>query len=276
MFKMNFSYYGIVLAAALIASSHSSSALAFENEQGTDQERHPIMLDDTPTQSFVFKMAPFAETSTALGADGTYIRSSVSEGPVGAWSPGSDHALGTTGVVEAGVRGRNGSQLGFGEWQYAPIPNEAAPLTASSPPPIQKFYFHAKKSFYEQDGQKITGFLRIGHGPGDLDSSTGAWGAGIIITGMFPSRPDGQFDFTYTAGTSLNGNAGVPASARFSSGVGSSMTGFEKRLEFVYKDKINERITIEPGLTVTSGASPTDPVTTNGLLIGLRINIKLP
>lgn len=272
MFKKNY----LNLAAILTAVFFSSTAHAFENKQGTDQEQQPVIWSNAPDTNYIFAMTPFADVATAPAInDKAYIRTGVSEGPVGGWAPGSDHPEGRVGSVETGIH-RGANQLGFGGWEYNNTNgyDTAAPLTSPPPPTVQKFYFHAERSFYQQDDKKITGFVRFGHSPGDIDSSGGAWSAGFVMKGLIASRPDGEFDFTYSAGNNSNNTAVIPASARFNTGTSLPQGGFEKRLQFVYRDKITDDITFEPGLTITSNANPYDPATTNGLLVGFRLTKK--
>lgn len=172
-------------------------------------------------------------------------------------------------AVEVGYRDEVIGHYGIGVWQYTEEFDDWTE-TDDAGDPVQNsnrgIYALAERNIYTDPGnenRKIDGFARFGVSDGDVSQFDYSWSAGLVYSGAFESRPDGQFGL---------GVSGAKNSDKFREANPSD--SHETQLELTYSDKLTPWLSIQPDVQYTINPG-TDPANSNALTIGLRLAIDL-
>jgi carbohydrate-selective porin OprB len=263
MVRGSFLSVGVFLTGLLF----SFPSYAFETTSSSSEEPEIGGWDEALENSLIFSN-PYSDKTEIHPTKYSYFKAGVAEvTPItgnSSWEPGQYYNdQGTLGLAETGFRSAGKDQIGMGGWEYTAKPDAFTPPDKK---PIKGMYVLAERSFYNEDDKNIIGFARAGRAAGNLEQTKNGWSAGFLAKGFVEDRPDGQFGFAVSGGTSsqrglLNRN--------FNSGsVGGHM---ETRLELTYQDKLSDNITIQPGLSFNIDPG-SDPATTEGLVAGMRLH----
>ncbi|MFY7852321.1 MAG: carbohydrate porin, partial [Brevundimonas sp.] len=195
-------------------------------------------------------------------------RASVPGDPDGVDTDFEDGALV---IAEAGRRSGAGS-LALGLWRYSHEQDDLRDLTPGGDPvqrTAQGAYLLAERVMLgDDDGRKVTGFVRLGVSDRRTSPFSGGWQAGVLVERVFAGRPDSalsvglQQGLLSSRGQDLIAAGGVdPADA-------------ESGIEITYSDRLTDRVTLQPDLQVIfdpGGDRAADP----RVVFGLRLTIDL-
>lgn len=204
-----------------------------------------------PTENSYFQVAVMdGVPGDANNPEGTQIELSEDEGALI--------------VAEAGYTG-NGKIM-LGGWYYTEeqddirnVDNDGNPLQERS----QGIYIMGERPLTE----KLTGFARLGFADRDTNQFDYAWSAGLVYTGLIPTREDGQLGFAV---------AGAHNSSKFkqlAADEGVSVNTAETAFELTYSDNVTPWMTLQPNIQYIVNPG-TDPSLDNALVLGLRTGIE--
>jgi carbohydrate-selective porin OprB len=247
----------------------SVPSYSFETTPSSAEDPQTGGWDEALENSLIFSN-PYSDKTEIHPTKYTYFKAGVGEvAPVAgnaSWQPGQNHHdRGTLGVAETGFRSSGNDQIGMGSWEYKANPDAFTPPNKKS---VKGMYVLAERSFYNEDDKKIIGFARAGRAAGNLEQTKNGWSAGFLAKGFVEERPDGQFGFAVSGGSSSQRNLNRSLNRNLNTGsVGGHM---ETRLELTYQDKLSDNITIQPGLSFNIRPG-SDPSATEGLVAGMRL-----
>ena len=195
-------------------------------------------------------------------------RASVPGDPDGVDTDFEDGALV---IAEAGRRSGAGS-LALGLWRYSHEQDDLRDLTPGGDPvqrTAQGAYLLAERVMLgDDDGRKVTGFVRLGVSDRRTSPFSGGWQAGVLVERVFAGRPDSvlsvglQQGLLSSRGQDLIAAGGVdPADA-------------ESGIEITYADRLTDRVTIQPDLQVVFDAGG-DRAAEPRVVFGVRLTIDL-
>ena len=195
-------------------------------------------------------------------------RASVPGDPDGVDTDFEDGALV---IAEAGRRSGAGS-LALGLWRYSSEQDDLRDLTPGGDPvrrTAQGAYLLAERVMLgDDDGRKVTGFVRLGVSDRRTSPFSGGWQAGVLVERVFAGRPDSalsvglQQGLLSSRGQDLIAAGGVdPADA-------------ESGIEITYTDRLTDRVTIQPDLQVVFDAGG-DRAAEPRVVFGVRLTIDL-
>lgn len=195
-------------------------------------------------------------------------RASVPGDPDGVDTDFEDGALV---IAEAGRRSGAGS-LALGFWRYSHEQDDLRDLTPGGDPvqrTAQGAYLLAERVMLgDDDGRKVTGFVRLGVSDRRTSPFSGGWQAGVLVERVFAGRPDSalsvglQQGLLSSRGQDLIAAGGVdPADA-------------ESGIEITYADRLTDRVTIQPDLQVVFDAGG-DRAAEPRVVFGVRLTIDL-
>lgn len=195
-------------------------------------------------------------------------RASVPGDPDGVDTDFEDGALV---IAEAGRRSGAGS-LALGFWRYSHEQDDLRDLTPGGDPvqrTAQGAYLLAERVMLgDDDGRKVTGFVRLGVSDRRTSPFSGGWQAGVLVERVFAGRPDSalsvglQQGLLSSRGQDLIAAGGVdPADA-------------ESGIEITYTDRLTDRVTIQPDLQVVFDAGG-DRAAEPRVVFGVRLTIDL-
>jgi porin len=148
-------------------------------------------------------------------------------------------------IGEAGVG--DGARIAVGAWGYTEKQEDIRALNLSGEPAratARGGYVLAEYPLVvdREDGRAIHGFLRAGISDGDTTDFKGGWQSGLLVTRVFPSRPDSAFSVGVEQGLlSSKGRANLRDE-------GIDAARAESSLEITYSDRIHPRVTVQPDL----------------------------
>jgi len=173
-------------------------------------------------------------------------------------------------VAEAGYT-PSGAKLAVGKWYYSEKFDHQT-LVDSNGDPLKKhsqgaYIIGEKQVYHEQGDQGLTLFGRLGFANGSVNQFDYAWSAGMVYTGLFPSRDEGQLGFAMTG--AHNGNEFKDASFAAGTPVDSAETTFE----LTYSDKITPWLAVQPDVQYLVNPG-TDKTIDNALILGTRLTVN--
>lgn len=183
----------------------------------------------------------------------------------------TDFEEGALVIAEAGRRSGAGS-LALGFWRYSHEQDDLRDLTPGGDPvqrTAQGAYLLAERVMLgDDDGRKVTGFVRLGVSDRRTSPFSGGWQAGVLVERVFAGRPDSalsvglQQGLLSSRGQDLIAAGGVdPADA-------------ESGIEITYADRLTDRVTIQPDLQVVFDAGG-DRAAEPRVVFGVRLTIDL-
>ena len=225
--------------------------------------------------------------TTALGvrlfikpADNIYLQGALLDGvPGDPNNPFGTHIQlddkdGAFNLFEAGYKNEDVGHFAVGAWQYTARFDDFVDVTPSGDP-VRKhnkgFYGLAEKTLYKggKDGsRKIDGFVRFGTANGDVSRYSWSASAGFVYSGIFASRPDGQF------GLGISNAADSDKLRESSKLAGQPLDKNETQIEATYSDKLTPWLSIQPDLQYTINPG-TDPSHSNAWTAGIRLHFTL-
>lgn len=113
----------------------------------------------------------------------------------------------------------------------------------------------------------LSGFVRLGFANPDVNQFNYAWSAGLVYTGLFPGRPDGQLGLAFTGAH----NAGSYRDAQAAAGTPADAA--ETTAELTYSDNLTPWFTVQPDVQYIINPG-TDPAHDNAVIIGSRFTVK--
>lgn len=198
--------------------------------------------------------------------DNTYVMGAIYDGVPGDPNrPRGTHVRfndndGALNVVEAGLQDDSLGHFGIGAWNYTAKRPDL--VVAGKMANSRGVYFLADHSFYKNDAQDISAFLRVGLTDGNVDQFKSNTSIGVVASGFVPSRPDAQIGFAVTQ------NANSSKFKEANAGIEST----ETQWELTYSDTLMPAVTIQPDLQYTVNPG-TDPSLDNAWTAGLRVGI---
>lgn len=204
--------------------------------------------------------------------DKTYVRAAILDAVAG----NPDHLHGThikfdeddgwLLVSEVGYTAEN-AKIAVGGWYYTEKFNHQT-LTDTAGNPLKKHskgtYIIGERKLYSDGADKgLTAFARLGFANGEVNRFNYAWSAGIVYTGLFPTRDEGKLGL----GVTNAHNSSYYKKAELAAGkiVDSSETSFE----LTYSDKILPWLSIQPDLQYVINPD-TDKTRKNAIILGTR------
>jgi porin len=158
-------------------------------------------------------------------------------------------------VAESGYSNEAFGHYAVGAWKYtAPTSNWSATGSARN----AGYYFLAEKKMTD----KLQAFARLGFADGDVSQFDYSWAAGFTYSGLFSSRPDGQFGVGFAQNVDSNSFRTAAVSADKS----------ETQFELTYSDKLLPWLTVQPDLQYTMNPG-TDPALKDAWTGGVRMQI---
>lgn len=166
------------------------------------------------------------------------------------------------GYVQGGDENPEG-KIALGGWYYT---QPFADFVTGSEEHSYGYYIIADHMLYHEPGsedQGIVAFARFGIANGDVNPFNYAWSTGLVYTGIFPGRDEGQLGF---------GINGVHNSDTFRDAAviaGAPLDSAETALELTYSDNITPWLTVQPDVQYIINPG-TDPALDNALVVGAR------
>lgn len=176
-------------------------------------------------------------------------------------------------IAEAGYAPSSGQKLALGGWYYTEeFPDHLAVDNAGNPVQerSQGMYLIGELPVYQEVGsenQGLAAFARLGFADGDVNQFDVAWSTGVVYTGLFPTRDEGQL------GLAISGVHNASKFKKASALAGSSVESSETALELTYNDNLTPWLSLQPDAQYIINPG-TDPVLDNALVLGLRTTIN--
>ncbi len=221
---------------------------------------------------------PFSSVGTRIRVnptDTTYVQAAILDGVPG----DTDHLSGThinfnenDGLLIVGEAGYTpeGSKIAIGSWYYTEKAQHQIDVDADGLPlkeHNQGIYVIGETKLYkETDDQGLSGFARFGFANADINQFDYAWSTGLVYTGAFPTRDEGQLGFGITG--AHNGNDYLRTQAASATPTDKRETSFE----LTYSDKLLPWLTIQPDAQYVINPS-TDSSIDNAFVVGSRLTI---
>ncbi|OWK29980.1 carbohydrate-selective porin, OprB family [Sphingomonas mucosissima] len=185
-----------------------------------------------------------ARVSVAIGKSG-YARAAVVDAKAGVLGDpdGVDFSMrhGALVIGEAGLI-ENG-KIGFGVWRYTQRQNDIRTLTPDGSPAKRiagGAYIIADQKIGGTQERPTNAFVRIGVSEGKTTPFRGGFQAGILMSGPFKSRPDGQLSFGVQQGILSRGFRRTLLDDGFRT------ARMEWGIEVTYADKVHRNVTLQP------------------------------
>lgn len=164
-----------------------------------------------------------------------------------------------------------GSKIAVGGWYYTEkfdhqtlIDGNGNPLKKRS----QGAYIIGEKQLYSAGKDKgLAAFARLGFANGAVNQFNYAWSTGLVYTGLFPTRDEGQLGFGVTG--AHNGSEFKQASFTAGTPVDTAETTFE----LTYSDKLTPWLSVQPDVQYIVNPS-TDKSLDNALVLGTRFTVN--
>jgi porin len=165
-------------------------------------------------------------------------------------------------------------RFGLGSWLYTTDFDDLAD-TRPNGDPVRRdgtygiYSFVEGVLFSESDApdQGLSGFLRIGGADGDVNQIETFYGAGLVYTGLIPSRDDDVLGLGVTVG--VNGGKFKAAQSM----AGQSVKGAEIALELTYRAQVMPWLSFQPVLQYYINPG-TDPALDDSVVGGFRYSIN--
>lgn len=193
-----------------------------------------------------------------------YIQSAVLDGvPGDPNNPKGTHIQFNDGdgafiIAEAGYTPEH-SKLALGAWYYT---NAFDNFTGTGQTHSKGGYIIGDHRFYCEDDaceQGLSAFARFGFTDDDVNQFDYSWATGLVYTGLFEGRDDGQLGF---------GIEGVHNGDPFRS-VAAPIDASETSFELTYSDQITPWLSIQPDIQYIMNPG-TDPALDDALAVGIR------
>ncbi len=131
----------------------------------------------------------------------------------------------------------------------------------------QGAYLLGETALYkENDGEGLAGFARFGTASGAVNQFEYAWSAGLVYTGLIPTRDEGQLGFGVTG--ARNGSEYRQAALAANAPADDMETTFE----LTYSDKITPWLSVQPDFQYVMNPG-TDRKRGNAVVLGTRFTI---
>lgn len=255
LYDLNSEFDAVKTAGLFINSSHGIGA-----EYGQTGEAGPS----------IFPVTSLAARFDVAIDDRNRLRYAVLDGVPGDPNDPSRTSIdlgGGDGVLHAleyNVSGPGGARIGIGGWLYS-ADFDRIEATASQPRDDgnRGFYGFVDAPVYSSDtGATIHGFLRYGVADDEFNPFDRYAGAGVVATGMIPSRPDDRIGLAIASA-----GVGDP----YIRAVGGA-DSHETSIELTYSTQVTEWLRVQPDIQfiVNPGA---DPGLASALVIGLRFEL---
>ncbi len=219
----------------------------------------------------IFPFSALGARLKVLPTENSYVQVAVTDGvpgdpnnPKGTQIElnGNDGALI---VAEAGYTG-NG-KIALGSWYYTEKVDNIGGETDSNGNPLQE----SNQGLYiigeRQLCKNLSGFARIGFANNDANPFDYAWSAGLVYTGLIPTRTEGQLGFAVSS--AHNSDVARDAAAAAGEQLDTSETAFE----LTYSDKLTPWLTVQPDVQYVMNPG-TDPALDNAWVLGMRTSIE--
>ena len=152
------------------------------------------------------------------------------------------------------------NKFALGAWTYT---HDAADLSGIGEDRQQGVYLLASHQCYkDDDGRKITPFLRAGYAAGDAVRTDWTYQFGVAAAGWIPGREDGEF------GLGVSQAHNNDAYRAITPGAEASETAFE----LYYRDEISAGVDLQPDVQYIVNPD-TDPARSNATVVALRMEL---
>lgn len=170
-------------------------------------------------------------------------------------------------ALEYKYRQQEGVHIGVGAWLYSadfeliePLPNTSRDNGNSG-----IYGFVDVPVLSSDEGLKLNAFLRYGVADDRFNVFDSYIGAGALMTGFLPGRPDDQVGIAVAS--ARTGNPWRRAA-------GSPVDSHETAIELTYSTQVNEWLRIQPDIQYVLNPG-VDPSLENALVLGVRVEISL-
>lgn len=173
-------------------------------------------------------------------------------------------------IAEAGFTPEN-SKIAIGGWYYTQKADHLTEIDSSGDP-IKKrsegAYIIGETQLYEEaKDQGLMAFARFGFANGEVNQFNYAWSAGLVYTGLIPTRDEGQLGFGITGAHNSSEykqaaiTAGTPADSA------------ETTFELTYSDNLTPWLAVQPDVQYIINPG-TDKSLDNALVVATRFTIN--
>lgn len=155
------------------------------------------------------------------------------------------------------------NRVGLGTWYYTRDTDQLDSASQANNKGVYAFTDHSFGQIGWLPGQ-LNGFVRVGLADADINQVARYLGAGLVLTGVLPSRPDDALGF---AMASARTGDDYREQNRLT---GFDTDGHETNYELTYRMQLSEPLSVQANMqyVVNPGA---DPALANALLFGLRL-----
>jgi porin len=164
-----------------------------------------------------------------------------------------------------------GSKLALGGWGYTETADHLTNVDARGNPihrlPHGVYLLGEMPLYVEAEEQGLVGFARFGVANDDVHQFDYAWAAGLVYTGVIPSRDAGQLGFGITQ--AHNGDAFRRAAA----GAGTAVDSAETTLELTYSDNLTPWLVVQPDVQYVMDTG-TNKALDDALILGTRLTVS--
>ena len=136
-------------------------------------------------------------------------------------------------------------QVRIGAWSYTEKQDDIRDVDSFGAPLLRRahgVYASVEGQMAAFGESTVSGFVRAGTSEGHTTPYSGGWQAGLLMTSVFPTRPDSTF--------SIGVNQGLINSRQRANDrdLGGNPSKGESAVEITYADKIGENLTLQPDL----------------------------
>jgi porin len=194
----------------------------------------------------------FPSTALALRArwdvaDGQRIQGAVLNASAGVYGdPGGIDTSFDNGALLIGEWVQSGDmQIRLGAWSYTEEQDDIRDIDILGAPLLRRahgVYASVEGQLAAFGESTVSGFVRAGTSEGHTTPYAGGWQAGVLVSSVFPSRPDSSF--------SVGVNQGLINSRQRANDrdAGGNPAAGESAFEITYADKIGDNLTLQPDL----------------------------
>lgn len=226
-----------------------------------------------PNGPSIFPSTALAARLRLQPAENTYVQAAVLNARAGVLGdPGGVDLTFDDGVLVIGEVGWAGAtKLSLGGWTYTTRQDDIRAVDAAGRPQRRRAagaYLLLERLLWGEDaGRKATGFVRAGLADGDTTPFRGGWQAGVLVEGLFASRPDSQVSFGVN-------QAHLAAKFRANAAdAGQPASRAESQLEITYADTFAGRLTVQPDLQYVIHPGG-DAARRDAVVLGLRLGVE--
>lgn len=207
----------------------------------------------------------------------TYLQTAVIDGvagdptnPTGTQVELNDDE-GILSLTEFGYTPDEQTKLAIGGWFYSERFDDQVDVDAFGNPERRRnsgLYVIGQVPLYAAaDGGGLVGFARLGFANGDVNQFGYAWSTGVVYTGLFPGRENGQLGL---------GIAGARNSSKYKQAqelAGTPADSQEIAVELTYSDTLTPWLTVQPSVQYVANPG-TDPARDDAVVAGVRFTVN--